>query len=74
MRDGVWIAKVDCPICSPKSKPLPQCPECIWGQIKVPYYYNHKGKATRLSSQSLRLAFEVYERCPRCRGEGRIPC
>ena len=26
----------DCPICNPKSKPLTQCPECIWGQ-KIVY-------------------------------------
>jgi hypothetical protein len=48
-------------------KPLTQCPECIWGQKKVQY-------ERKCLDYPYTQFYFVYERCPRCRGGGRIPC
>jgi hypothetical protein len=56
--------EADCPICNPKSKSLTQCPECIWGQKRREF----------TAVEGAYCKYVIYETCPSCRGEGRIPC
>jgi hypothetical protein len=45
-------------------KSLTKCPECIWGQKRREF----------TAVEGAYCKYVVYERCPRCKGEGRISC
>jgi hypothetical protein len=57
---GYWCN--DCQAVVVKS--LTQCPDCIWGQKRREF----------TAVEGAYCKYVVYERCPRCKGEGRIPC